>query len=328
MVFQGLPDAFHGLTEMGELVDLDGNELPLKGREDLVHFGKHPIRTRQDVHISGKGVYNVSLFLNEGGVLGEEVALIEEENDQLDPPLGETFDQGSKAFDDNALRDGEVEFVLLCRIDVRVWEEELFIDSSVSFDLIKEEGLVMVVEKLLGATGMLELGWPHIESPFQSLADNVAEDFPEEEIFRGDQIHVEVNANHQYVLLISVKTLDDIEKARLPRGPIPLKGQMIIIPAPIEVDIVLDFVQFPVTAPQERIFLSRSCEIVRISHSGSRTSISVSTIFFQAKTIPFSATQKEGNVSHLFGLQRSVYHVSFSLHEGIGTVVVDAFEIL
>ena len=208
------------------------------------------------------------MFLNEGGILGEEVAFIEEENDHLDPPLGETLDQGSKAFDDNPLRDGEVEFVLFCRIDVRVWEEEFFVGGSVSSDVIKEERLIMVVEKLLGATGVFELGWPHIHSSFQSFADDVAEDFPEEEIFRGDQIHVEVHADHQYVLLISVKTSDDIEKTRLPRGPIPLKGQMIITPVPIEVDIVLDFVQFPVTAPQERIFLSRSCEIVRVSHSG------------------------------------------------------------
>ncbi len=46
MGFQGLPDAFHGLTEMDELVDLDGNELPPKGGEDLFHLGKHPIGTR------------------------------------------------------------------------------------------------------------------------------------------------------------------------------------------------------------------------------------------------------------------------------------------
>ena len=33
-------------------------------------------------------------------------------------------------------------------------------------------------------------------------------------------------------------------------------------------------------------------------------------------------------MSSLFGLQRSICHVSVFLHEGIGTVVVDAFEIL
>jgi len=216
------------------------------------------------------------LFLNEGGILGEEVAFVEEENDHLDPPLGETFDQGSKAFYDNALRDGEVEFVLFCGTDVRVWEEELFIDGPVSSELIKEEGLVMVVEELLRATGLFELRWPHIDSPFQSLADDVTEDFPEEEIFGGDQIHVEVHANHQDVLLISVKALDDIEEARFPRGPVSLKGQMIIALIPIEVDIVLDFVQFRVAAPQERIFLGRSCEIVWVSHSGSGRSVGVS----------------------------------------------------
>jgi len=168
------------------------------------------------------------------------------------------------------LRDGEVESILFCRVDRRVWEEELFINGPVFFNFIKEQGLVMIVEELLGATRELKLGWPHIDSPFQPFANDVAEDFPEEEIFRGDEVHIEVHANHEYVLLISEKVLDDVEKARLPRSPISLKGQMKIISTPIEVDIIFNFVHFPVTPPQGGIFLNRPREIIGVSHHDPR----------------------------------------------------------
>jgi len=166
--------------------------------------------------------------------------------------------------------DLKVESILFCRVNAGVWEKELFINGSIFSDLIKEEGFVMVVKELLGATRELELGRPHIDSLVQPFPDDVAEDFPVEQIFRGDKVHVEVNANHEDVLFISKKTLDDIEKARLSRGPISLKGQMEVASASIEVDVVLDFVQFPLAPAQEGILLNRSCEIVGILHQEPR----------------------------------------------------------
>ena len=54
------------------------------------------------------------MFLNEGGILGEQVTFVEEEDDYLDSPLEKAVKQSSKSLNCNALRDRQVEVVLFC----------------------------------------------------------------------------------------------------------------------------------------------------------------------------------------------------------------------